>query len=249
MGSHRSRTSILRQSNSQISLTSQKWIYGNHLQSSSYVNLLPELISSGYMVASINYRLAPAYGIQFQIEDVKCAVRFLKAHAVEYGIDKDHIGAMGYSAGGHLVALLGTSGESSGLEGSGGYKDQSSRVQAVVDIVGPIDLVTTFQNCPVAQLPVFFGANVSYPDVERKVSPTTYVGSDNPPFLIITGDKDHNRGQSELFYNKLMDAKVPATLVVVKNADHFFNSVGGTMSPSQDEIDRMIVDFFDRYLK
>ena len=210
---------------------------------------IPDLISSGYMVASINYRLAPAYPIQFQIEDVKCAVRFLKAHASEYGIDKAHIGVMGYSAGAHLAALLGTSDESAGLEGSGGFNDRSSRVQAVIDIAGPADLVTFFLYYPMGK--DLFGANVLFSDIERKLSPVTYISSDDPPFLIIHGDKDEDvpLSQSEVFYQKLVDAKVPATLVVVKNADHYFNPVGGNMSPSQDEINRMVIDFFDRYLK
>jgi acetyl esterase/lipase len=104
---------------------------------------IPDLVAGGYMVASINYRLAPDYKIQSQIEDVNCAVMFLKAHAAEYGIDKAHIGAIGDSAGAHLVALLGTSDASAGLEGSGGYNDRSSRVQAVIDLFGPTDLYIT----------------------------------------------------------------------------------------------------------
>ena len=90
------------------------------------------LNEQGYLVVSVNYRLA-AYNIKFpaMIEDVKCAVRSLRAHAGEYNLDPDHIGALGASAGGHLVALLGTSDRAAGWE-LGEYLDQSSRVQAVV---------------------------------------------------------------------------------------------------------------------
>ncbi len=86
----------------------------------------------GYLVVSVNYRLA-AYNIKFpaMIQDVKCAVRYLRAHAGEYNLDPQRIGALGASAGGHLVALLGTSDKSAGWD-VGEYLDQSSRVQAVV---------------------------------------------------------------------------------------------------------------------
>jgi acetyl esterase/lipase len=211
---------------------------------------IPELISRGYIVVCINYRLAPEYKIQSQIEDVKCAIRYLRAKAADYGIDKERIGAMGGSAGGHLVALLGTSDESAGLEGNGGYNDRSSRVQAVVDLFGPADMVTMFQNSNASQLQTLFGTSSPYSDVVRKVSPVTYVSSDDPPFLILHGDKDTvvPLNQSEILYQKLTEAKVPATLVVVKNAGHSFTPAGGAISPSQDEINRMIADFFDRYL-
>ena len=90
------------------------------------------LNDKGYLVVSVNYRLA-AYNIKFpaMIEDVKCAVRYLRAHALEYNLNPDRIGALGASAGGHLVALLGTSDKSAGWD-VGEYLDQSSRVQAVI---------------------------------------------------------------------------------------------------------------------
>ena len=209
------------------------------------------LVASGYLVASINYRLAPEYKIQSQIEDVKCAIRYLRAKASDYSIDKERIGAMGASAGGHLVALLGTSDESAGLEGNGGYNDQSSRVQAVVDLFGPADLLTMFRYSSSTSLQGLFGTNSLYSGVVSKVSPVTYISSDDPPFLILHGDKDNvvPLNQSEILYQQLTEAKVPATLVVVHNAGHSFIPTGGAISPSQDEINRMIVDFFDRYLK
>jgi acetyl esterase/lipase len=86
---------------------------------------IEELIDRGYMLCAIDYRLAPRYKFPAQIEDVKCAIRFLRANASKYGIDPTRIGAWGESAGGHLVALLGVTDSSAGLEGSGGYADQS----------------------------------------------------------------------------------------------------------------------------
>src|SRR5207253_7695708 len=96
-----------------------------------------EFTGRGYLVAAVNYRLAPQYRWPAQIEDVKCAVRYLRANAATYNIDPNRIGAWGTSAGGHLVALMGLAGPDAGLEGKGGNPDQSSRVQAVVDMFGP----------------------------------------------------------------------------------------------------------------
>ncbi|MCA8991197.1 MAG: alpha/beta hydrolase fold domain-containing protein [Planctomycetaceae bacterium] len=96
------------------------------------------LLEKGFVVASMNYRLSQHATFPAQIEDCKAAVRWLKQHAKEYEIDPDHFGAWGSSAGGHLVALLGTSGDIPTLEGTS-ETDVSSRVQAVCDWFGPTD--------------------------------------------------------------------------------------------------------------
>src|ERR1051325_6303754 len=98
------------------------------------------MVRRGYLVASINYRLAPEHKFPAQIEDAKCSIRFLRAHAKEFHLDADRIGVFGGSAGGHLVAFPGTPDARGGLEGKGGGAEGSSRVQAVVDIFGPTDL-------------------------------------------------------------------------------------------------------------
>jgi acetyl esterase/lipase len=100
-----------------------------------------DLVGAGFVVASIDYRLAPANPWPDQIIDVKCAVRYLRAHAADLGIDPDRIAALGTSAGGQLVSLLGTTG-SSALWDTGPYPDESSEVDAVVDEFGPADLDT-----------------------------------------------------------------------------------------------------------
>ena len=97
-------------------------------------------VAKGYAVASINYRLSQHAVFPAQIEDCKAAIRWLRANAAKYHLDPDHIGVWGASAGGHLVALLGTTGGVKELEGQGGNLDQSSRVQCVVDWFGPSDL-------------------------------------------------------------------------------------------------------------
>ena len=105
---------------------------------------------AGYLVASINYRMYPAYRFPAMIEDVKCAIRYLRAHAAAYNLDPDRIALIGHSAGGHLAALAGLAGESAGWD-TGPYLEQSSRVQAVVVMSGPTDLTREFPDWVMAQ--------------------------------------------------------------------------------------------------
>ena len=98
------------------------------------------LVQDGYAVASIDYRLTRTAPFPAQIEDCKAAVRWLRANAAKYNLDPDRVGVWGMSAGGHLAALLGTSGGVPELEGSGDNMQYSSRVQAVCDVAGPADL-------------------------------------------------------------------------------------------------------------
>jgi len=112
------------------------WRMGNKRDIRSWIQFLA---NEGYVAVSVGYRLAPDAVFPAQIEDAKTAVRFLRAHADKYHIDKDRIGAMGWSAGGHLACLLGLTDPKAGLEGTECPKE-SSRVLAVVDYFGPTDL-------------------------------------------------------------------------------------------------------------
>ncbi len=225
------------------------WIHGDKWE----VGLAgPELASRGYVAASVNYRLAPEYKWPAQIEDVKCAVRYLRAHASTYNLDPNRIGAWGSSAGGHLVALLGLTTQAAGFEGHGGYPEQSSRVQAVVDMFGPTDL-TVFNPDDLAKgvgQAVFGVASGQASDVLVRASPVTYVSKSAPPFLILQGDKDTlvPPSQSQELYDKLKAAGAPASLVIVKNAEHGFVPTGGDISPNIAQIKEMITGFFDQNL-
>lgn len=210
----------------------------------------PELLARGYAVASLDYRLAPQSKWPAQIEDVKCAIRYLRANASALQIDPTRFGAWGSSAGGHLVAMLGVAGPRAGFD-VGEYADQSSRVQAVVDMFGPADL-TTLVSAPAAPLgKSVFGATSHDDPVLTRASPVTYVAPGDPPFLILQGDQDTTvpPSQSQELYDRLQAVGVPATLVMVKNAGHSFTPTGGAISPTIPQILKMVSDFFDANLR
>jgi len=141
-----------------------------------------ELLRRGYLVVAMNYRLAPQYKFPAMIEDVKCAVRFLRAHARNFSLDPARIGAMGDSSGGHLVALLGLTDASAGFEGEG-WPNQSSRVQAVVDLYGPTEFANGNSNFITLKLiQDAFGATNTTDPLLIKANPVTYVSRRAPPF-------------------------------------------------------------------
>lgn len=212
---------------------------------------IPELVAHGYLVASVNYRLAPRYKFPSQIEDVKCAIRFLRANADAYGIDPRRIGVFGDSAGGHLAALAGVTDSTSGFGVWGGYHEQSDRVQAVVDMCGPSDLTLIYQQNNSMHIEHVFGTADPSSPIIRQASPITHISVDDPPFLILHGDQDDEvrLEQSEILYRRLRASGVQSTLMVVNNGGHGFEPVGGVTSPTRKEITRHIVGFFDRQLK
>jgi len=209
------------------------------------------LQSAGFLVVAINYRLAPQVLFPAQIQDVKCAVRYLRAHAEQYHLDSEKIGVWGGSAGGHLSALLGTSGGTPGWD-VGEYLDQSSRVQAVVDMFGPADLTVNFDASDFQNARTVFGATNPDDPKLAAASPVTYIDPGDPPFLILHGDQDTTvyLEQSQILYQKLQATGVEAQLVVVHGAGHGFAKAGAQpISPSPKEINQQITDFFIRQLR
>jgi acetyl esterase/lipase len=205
------------------------------------------LTESGFAVASINYRLSQHDVFPAQIQDCKAAVRWLRANAEKYNLDADHIGAWGSSAGGHLAALLGTSGREKELEGKGGNEKQSSRVQCVVDFYGPTDLenaggVHDRPDSPIYKL--LGGPASSKNDKAKLANPINFVDKDDPPFLIVHGDRDTTVpfSQSELLQAALKKAKVDVELVTVPRVGHggpdFFNKTRQTK----------VKEFFEKHL-
>jgi len=212
------------------------------------VRPLARLAQRGYFGASIEYRLSQEARFPAQIEDCKAAVRFLRAKAGDYSIHPDRIAVWGPSAGGHLAALLGTSGGVKELEGTGGNPDVSSRVQAVIDWFGPTDFLKMGKNrmdhdsADSPESLLVGGPIQENREKAARANPVTYVTADDPPFLIMHGDKDDlvPPGQSELLAEALKKAGVEATLHVVAGAGHGF---GGR------ELDAKVDAFLDRHLK
>ncbi len=183
------------------------------------------LVQDGFAVASIDYRLSSAAPFPAQIEDCKAAVRWLRANASTYHLDADQIGAWGMSAGGHLAALLGTSGGVPELEGDGDNMQYSSRVQAVCDVAGPADL-PAMPNLGAKRIAAIEGL-LGGPLEKNKVkaiaaSPIHYVSKDDPPFLIVHGERDRvvPVEQSQHFYEALQNAGVNATLKILPEVGH-----------------------------
>jgi acetyl esterase/lipase len=154
---------------------------------------IEDLAALGFVAVTINYRLSGEAPFPAALEDCKCAVRWLRAHAKEYHLDPDHIGAYGNSAGGHLALLLGMVGKEAGLEGDGPYQNESSRVQAAVSDSGPVDMLAQDRQGRLrGVVRQFLGGP---PEGERaavykKASPLHCITGDTPPLLLIYGGAD-----------------------------------------------------------
>jgi len=218
------------------------------------------LLEHGYAVANLNYRLSGEAKAPAQIQDIKTAVRWLRAHAKEYNLNPDKFGAWGASAGGNLVALLGTSCGVAALEGAElGSREQSSCIQAVVDWFGPIDFLKMdqqFSGKPVLQThdapdspeSLLIDAPIqTRPDLVKLVNPLTYISSSASPFLIQHGTEDNvvPVQQSELLYEALKVAigADRVTLTLLNGASHG----GGPQfwDPANVEL---ILHFLDKFL-
>lgn len=236
------------------------WVHGGGWQGGSKNQCRPladGFVARGYAVASIGYRLSGDAIFPAQLEDCKAAVRWLRARARDYGLDPARFAAWGSSAGGHLVALLGTTGDVPDFD-VGAHRDQPSRVQAVVDWFGPTDfnamdrhappgagLKHDAPNSPESKL---IGAPIADPAHRAKVrraDPITYVSAGDPPFLIMHGDADGTvpHHQSVLLYDALAAAGVPVRFVTLAGAGH---GTGGFGAPAAAEL---VASFLDHRLK
>lgn len=210
------------------------WVHGGAFRAGSKDDGGPALalLKRGYAVASLNYRLSQHALFPAQLEDCKAAVRWLRAHATEHGLDPDRIAAWGASAGGHLVAMLGTTGDTTEFD-VGPNPGVSSRVQAVVDWFGPTDFRQMNRqgagvgrmdhdapDSPESQL-VGGPIQANAAKVAR-ANPITYVTAGDPPMLLVHGDRDPlvPYGQSVLLQEALAKAGVESTLHTVKGGGH-----------------------------
>lgn len=224
------------------------WIHGGGWRSGSKSPCPAAWMAQhGYVVAGMDYRLSGEATFPAQIVDCKAAVRWLRAHAAEYGIDPNRIGAWGASAGGHLAALLGVTGDVALFE-SPEHEEYSSRVQAVCDFFGPAHLVLSGTAADpgvqgmraITQL--LGGPAGELYEKAALASPITFVTPDDPPFLIVHGSRDRvvPLAQSRLLFEALQNAGVEAALHVVEGAGHGFRTF---------HVDDIVLEFFNRHLK
>jgi acetyl esterase/lipase len=230
------------------------WVSGDDNTGGFIIDKIgPGLAAYGFVVMSIDYRLGPGYPWPAQIEDVKCAVRFLRANAVALNVNPDEIGAWGQSAGGHLVSLLGTAGPKAGWD-VGPYTNESSKVEAVIDMAGPSDLLTLGNQGISGVVQDSFISLLGNPPPGRlgaellAASPVTYVAPGDPPFLIFHSDNDYivYLKQSQELTWDLTSNGVPVQLVIVHNGGHEFDQPGEV--PDEGTIINYVLTFFVKYL-
>lgn len=213
--------------------------------------LVPRLASGKYAGVSIGYRLSSDDLWPAQIHDCKAAIRWIRGNADKYGLDPERIGVLGWSSGGHLAAVLGTSGGVSAMDGNvGEHTDQSSRVTCVIDQFGPVELLTMGDfpsamqhNAPGSPEARLLGGPVQANwEKARSASATTYVSEDDPPFFIVHGTADPMvpYPQSVILHNALQKAGVVSHLQTIVGGGH-----GHFGTP---ELDCRMDDFFAKHL-
>jgi acetyl esterase/lipase len=228
------------------------WRYGDR---TAYRSAIVEAALRGYVAVSVDYRLTdpdksgkPKYPFPACVEDVKCAVRWLRGNAKKLHVDPNRIGVTGDSAGGHLSLMVGLTDASAGLEGKGGNPDMSSRVQAVVNIFGPTDMASLHPASKKAadRLDELLGGPPSHdPELYRVASPVTYVSKDDPPTLTIHGTKDvvvvpEQAAELDAAMKKV---GVPHTLLMIEGQGHGFQGKAATAAREET------FKFFDEQLK
>ena len=219
------------------------WRGGNRTQ---HDDLTWNFAKAGYVSATLSYRLVPKHTFPAQVQDVKAAVRFLRAHADEYNIDVDRLGAVGFSAGAHLSLMLGTMDKSDGLDDVGSHQDQSSKVQCVVQYFGPADFNLPLPDASRPLVVDFLGGTKEQkPDAYNRASPVTYVSSGDAPILTYQGTKDPlvPHDQAVALVEAMTKAGVPGRVELLIGASH------GWPNPELNRTIHGTFAFFEQHLK
>ncbi len=233
------------------------WIHGGGWKSGSKNGLgrCKALLAHGYALASVEYRLSGEAIFPAAIEDCKAAVSYLRLNAKKHNLDPERFGAWGSSAGGHLVALMGTTNDIEDFNTHPVCKQASPAVQAVCNWYGPSDFLrmndfpsNIDHDAPDSPESRFIGGPIhESKDKVAQANPITHVSAGDPPMLLMHGDKDMlvAFNQSELLYAALEAHKVEAELYKVVGGGHGF---GGAKDSPQELVQRC-VKFFDKHLK
>ncbi|HWE35120.1 MAG TPA: alpha/beta hydrolase [Isosphaeraceae bacterium] len=209
--------------------------------------VLDELAGRGYVAVSPEYRFCPKETFPAQVLDVKAAVRWIKVHAKEHKIDPERVGAMGFSAGGHLALMLGVTGAGDGLEGEAPADAPDTKVRAVVNFFGPSDLLAT--DIPEVSRPLlkdFLGGTAEEkPEAAREASPISYVTKGDAPVLTFQGTRDPlvPHSQALRLADAMTAAGVPGRVELLVGAGH------GWGGADLERTAREAIDFLDTYLK
>lgn len=217
------------------------------------------MVLKGYAVASVEYRFSQKAIFPAQIQDCQAAIRWLRAHSAKYNLDPAHVGVVGGSAGGHLSALVGTSGGKNAFAPIGGHEDQSDRVQAVCDYFGPANFTTVVQqaaddknvknifqfNTPSDPYSGLIGTQLDDQAKADAVSPLHYISKDSPPILILHGTHDAlvPYAQSEEFAAALKQQGVETWLQKLPGSGH------GGPAFNKPALLSLIQNFFAKHLQ
>lgn len=223
-----------------------------------------DLAEAGYAVASIEYRVIPQAIFPAPLEDVKSAVRFLRANAKRFDIDSNNIAIMGSSAGGYFAAMAGVTNDNKEFD-KGENLDQSSNVKAVVDLFGGSDLTKMDFGSPdkfkelhydssspesvlvngMALIQRTNGGILTNPERAAKANPINYISKNTPPFLVMVGDADNRvpANQSELMHDALIEKGIDSTFYILRGAKH------GDAPWEQEAVSKIIIEFLNKNLK
>ena len=226
-------------------------MHGDKFADMGYMkNTIRSILENGFAIASIDYRKSTSAIFPAQIQDCYQAVEFLNTHATTYRLDKNRFALYGFSAGGHLASLLALSSNNNVSLFNHPNKKPTFKIKAVVDFYGPSDFQLFFGEAKPEQVDnpvgVLLGASpIARPDISKLASPVTYVDANDPPFLIVHGEKDTEvpPTHSYLLKSYLDLAKVKNELVIVKDAPHY-----GEMFDT-DEIKARVILFLKTNLR
>jgi len=218
--------------------------------------LAQRLADHGYVTVAITYRLSGEAGFPAAIQDCKAAVRWLRANASQYGVDPESIGATGLSAGGHLAALLATSGDVTAFEGDGGNADQSSRIQACYAMGAQSDFnaepiqrvrrdMKVAEGKPNIWVQFLGAAPDEDPEVYQLASPLHHLDAGDPPLAFMAGEHDNEGTRANVTRDKLAELGIATELLIIADAPHAFL---GRQAWFDQAVERSLA-FFDAHLK
>ena len=211
-------------------------------------HLVKVMQNAGFLTVAVDYRLAPDYIFPDFIEDAKCAVRYIRANAKDYNADPSKIGAYGTSAGGHIAALLGTSGNSDFYK-TKEWSHVSDAVQVVVSFYGPTHMTELCEAHEAGQTMVYnaYSPTSCYDDDLIYANPMYFADAGDAPTLLLHGSSDYliPYEQSVFLHEALKSVGVPTSLGRLEGAGHSYLE---SKNPTPDYIELMLIDYMEKWM-